>query len=65
MEQKRGVLTGGLYRAVLEMVPLHLVATPIYMQGRLEMRFIYVSREEGMDSVNRETLFATKTHIFI
>lgn len=26
---------GGFYGAVLEMVPLHLVATPIYMQGRL------------------------------
>lgn len=55
---------GSFYGAVLEMVPLHLVATPIYMQGRLGNVVHLCVQREDMDLENRETLSATKTHIF-
>lgn len=55
---------GSFYGVVLEMVPLHLVATPIYMQGRLGNVVHLCVQREDMDLENRETLSATKTHIF-
>lgn len=56
---------GSFYGAVLEMVPLHLVATPIYMQGRLGNVVHLCVQREDMDLENRETLCHKNPHIYL